>query len=145
VPRCRSNAVGSARNGQGGEVAVVAQATCLLETVTFGRMAEAFAIKMKASAIKNTTPNPRVEILQQGYNPGTKTCVTQTSEPLLLDVWNTLLFFCASVLLCCCCCCVLLLLLCCCCWCCSVLVLPFCAFTRSIRSCCRQTAQGCGA
>ena len=60
-----------------------------LETVTFGRMAEAFAIKMKASAIKNTTPNPRVEILQQGYNPGTKTCVTQTSEPLLLDVWNT--------------------------------------------------------
>ena len=30
-----------------------------------------------------------MEILQQGYNPGTKTCVTQTSEPLLLDVWNT--------------------------------------------------------
>ena len=36
VPRCRSNVVGSARNGQGGEVAVVAQATCLLQ-VGFAR------------------------------------------------------------------------------------------------------------
>ena len=60
-----------------------------METITFDRMAEAFAIKMKASAIKNTTPNPRVEILQQGYNHSSKTCVTQTSEPLLLDTWNT--------------------------------------------------------
>ena len=36
-----------------------------------------------------TSPNPRVEILQQGFNPVSGIVTTQTSEPLLLDTWNT--------------------------------------------------------
>jgi hypothetical protein len=36
-----------------------------------------------------TSPNPRVMILQQGFNPVTGIVTTQTSEPLLLDTWNT--------------------------------------------------------
>ena len=60
-----------------------------LGTVTFERIAQAFAVKMKASASKMTSPNPRVEILQQGFNPVTGIVTTQTSEPLLLDTWNT--------------------------------------------------------
>jgi hypothetical protein len=60
-----------------------------IELVSFSRIAEAFAIKMKASASKMTTPNPRVEILQQGFNETTGIVTTQTSEPLLLDTWNT--------------------------------------------------------
>lgn len=55
-----------------------------LGTVTFERIAQAFAVKMKASASKMTSPNPRVEILQQGFNPSTGIVTTQTSEPLLL-------------------------------------------------------------
>eukprot|EP01043_Picozoa_sp_COSAG02_P013214 COSAG02_NODE_525_length_20713_cov_5.808286_6_plen_73_part_00 len=58
----------------------------------FSRVAQAFAVKMKASAVKNTTPNPRAEILQQGFTPdntGGGTVITQTSEPLMLDTWNT--------------------------------------------------------
>eukprot|EP01043_Picozoa_sp_COSAG02_P018857 COSAG02_NODE_892_length_16138_cov_14.599875_11_plen_154_part_00 len=60
-----------------------------IEHVSFSRIAEAFAIKMKASASKMVTPNPRVEILQQGFNETTGIVTTQTSEPLLLDTWNT--------------------------------------------------------
>ena len=60
-----------------------------IELVSFSRIAEAFAIKMKASACKMTSPNPRVEILQQGFDASTGIVTTQTSEPLLLDTWNT--------------------------------------------------------
>ena len=63
-----------------------------LGTVQFSRVAQAFAVKMKASAAKSTSPNPRAEILQQGFtldNTGGGTVITQTSEPLMLDTWNT--------------------------------------------------------
>ena len=60
-----------------------------LGNVTFERIAEAFAVKMKASGSKMTSPNPRVEILQQGFNPVSGVVTTQTSEPVLLDTWNT--------------------------------------------------------
>ena len=60
-----------------------------LTTVSLERMSKAFAVKVKANACKMVTPNPRAEILQQGYNAASGTVVTQVSEPILLDTWST--------------------------------------------------------
>ena len=60
-----------------------------LTTVSLERMSKAFAVKMKASALKMINPNPRAEILQQGYSEQSGIVTTQVSEPILLDTWNT--------------------------------------------------------
>ena len=57
-----------------------------IELVSFSRIAEAFAIKMKASACKMTSPNPRVEILQQGFDASTGIVTTHIPRSLSLRV-----------------------------------------------------------
>lgn len=60
-----------------------------LTTVSLERLSKAFAVKVKANGCKMVTPNPRAEILQQGFNEESGMVVTQVSEPILLDTWST--------------------------------------------------------
>jgi hypothetical protein len=47
-----------------------------------------FAVKVKGDTFKNTTANPKNQILQQGYVPGTNTVNAQVSEPVMLPTWQ---------------------------------------------------------
>jgi len=47
-----------------------------------------FAVKVKGDTFKNTTPNPKNQILQQGYVSSTGTVNAQVSEPVMLPTWQ---------------------------------------------------------
>ena len=50
--------------------------------------ATGFAVKVKGDTFKNTTPNPKNQILQQGYVSSTGTVNAQVSEPVMLPTWQ---------------------------------------------------------
>ena len=50
-------------------------------------IASTLAVKVKSDVGKHTTPNPKAQVLQQGYHPSTKTSKVQISEPVMLSSW----------------------------------------------------------
>ena len=58
------------------------------ETAKMTRIASTLACKVKSDVGKHTTPNPKAQVLHQGYHPGSKVSTVQISEPILLPSWN---------------------------------------------------------
>ena len=52
-------------------------------------VAKLFAVDVPSSCAKQTTPNPKYDIIQQGYHPGTKVAHVHTMEPIMLSSWQT--------------------------------------------------------
>ena len=59
-----------------------------VEGLTLDNLAKALDVRVKPTACKSTTSNPKFMAVQQGWNNGTKTCTVQSSEPLVgLSSW----------------------------------------------------------
>lgn len=59
-----------------------------LSKLKLATFAKGFAVKVKGDAFKNTTANPKHQILQQGFVKGTDTVTAQVSEPVMLPTWQ---------------------------------------------------------
>jgi len=62
--------------------------TDALAKLKLATFAKGFAVKVKGDTFKNTTPNPKNQILQQGYVPLTNSSTCQVSEPVMLPTWQ---------------------------------------------------------
>lgn len=51
-------------------------------------VAQCLSVKVPSNASKHTTQNPKSDILQQGYHPGTKRTTLQVMEPVMLTSWQ---------------------------------------------------------
>eukprot|EP01043_Picozoa_sp_COSAG02_P029842 COSAG02_NODE_1876_length_10570_cov_3.717887_4_plen_267_part_00 len=50
-------------------------------------VAQTLAVKVKSDVGKHTTPNPKAQVLQQGYHPSNQKSTVQISEPVMLSSW----------------------------------------------------------
>ena len=59
-----------------------------VDSASVNAVAQTLAVKVKSDAGKATSPNPKADILQQGYHPASKKCHVQVSEPVMLPTWQ---------------------------------------------------------